>query len=191
MAVLPIRMIGDPVLRQPAERLSPAQLASPGAQAFIDDLVETMKAANGAGLAAPQVGRSWSIAAVHVQDNPRYPYKPNVPLTIFVNPTLTVLDDDTALLYEGCLSVPDLRGRVPRHMAVQVDALDRFGEPIRLTARGLTAGTFQHEFDHLEGRLFVDRVTDPTTFCTWDSFERFHREAFVAEARAIVQRYGG
>ncbi len=191
MAVLPIRLIGDPVLRQPAERLSPERLATPEVQAFIDDLVETMKAANGAGLAAPQVGRAWSIAAVHVQDNPRYPYKPNVPLTIFVNPTLTVLGDDTASLYEGCLSVPDLRGRVPRHMGVQVDALDRFGAPIRLTARGLTAGTFQHEFDHLEGRLFVDRVTDASTFCTWDNFERFHREAFVAEARGIVARYGG
>ncbi|MCA9557077.1 MAG: peptide deformylase [Myxococcales bacterium] len=191
MAVLPIRMIGDPVLRRPAERLSPERLASAEVQAFIDDLVETMKAANGAGLAAPQVGRSWAIAAVHVQDNPRYPYKPNVPLTIFVNPTLTPLDDETALLYEGCLSVPDLRGRVPRHMAVQVDALDRHGQPIRLTARGLTAGTFQHEFDHLEGRLFVDRVVDASTLCTWDNFDRFHREAFVAEARAIVQRYGG
>ena len=191
MAVLPIRMVGDPVLRQPARVIRPAELATPRIQAFIDDLVETMHAANGAGLAAPQVGHSVAIAAVHVERNPRYPYKPDFPLTVFVNPRLTVLGDETAWLYEGCLSVPDLRGRVERAMHIRVEALDREGAPLDFEARGLTAGTFQHEFDHLEGTLFLDRVSDAATLCTWENFDRFQRAEFVAEAEAINRRHGG
>jgi peptide deformylase len=150
-----------------------------------------MHHAHGAGLAAPQVGHSLAIAAVHIRDNPRYPYKPKVPLTVFVNPVLTPLGEETAWVYEGCLSVPNLRGRVRRHMHVRVQALDRYGAPMDFEVRGLTAGTYQHEFDHLEGKLFVDRVEDSTTLCTWDSFDAFHRARFVAEAEAIVARYGG
>lgn len=191
MAVLPIVKLGDPILRRKARTVPLEELASPEMQRFVDDLIETMKAANGAGLAAPQVGHSVAIAAVHVQDNPRYPYKPNVPLTVFVNPRITVLGDATAMLYEGCLSVPDLRGRVPRAMHIRVEAVDRRGRPLDFEARGLTAGTYQHEFDHLEGKLFVDRVVDPGTFSTWANFDRFHKAAFVEEARAIVARYGG
>lgn len=190
MAVLPIVKLGDPVLRQKARPVPPEELASPEMQRFVDDLIDTMHDANGAGLAAPQVGNPVAIAAVHVKDNPRYPYKPNVPLTVFVNPTITPLSEDTALLYEGCLSVPDLRGRVPRWMHIRVQAVDRHGQPLDFEARGLTAGTFQHEFDHLEGLLFVDRVQDPRTFSTWANFDRFHKRAFVEEARALVNRYG-
>lgn len=191
MAVLPIVQLGHPILRQHAKTVSPETLASPEMQGFIDDLVETMHHAHGAGLAAPQVGHSVSIAAVHIRDNPRYPYKPNVPLTVFVNPVLTPLSTETACVYEGCLSVPNLRGRVRRHMHVRVQALDRHGAALDFEVRGLTAGTYQHEFDHLEGKLFVDRVEDPTTLCTWDNFDAFHRAPFVAEAEAIVARYGG
>lgn len=179
------------MLRRPALPVSLEALASAEMQGFIDDLVETMHAANGAGLAAPQVGRSVAIAAVHVEANPRYPYKPDFPLTVFVNPTITVLGDETASLYEGCLSVPDLRGRVVRAMRVRVDAIDRHGERLTVDARGLTAGTFQHEFDHLEGKLFTDRVADPTTLCTWDNFARFHEAGFLREVEAINHRHGG
>ncbi|MEE2756485.1 MAG: peptide deformylase [Myxococcota bacterium] len=191
MAVLPIRLIGDPILRTVCRRISLDELRSQEIQGFIDDLVETMCAANGAGLAAPQVGHPVAIAAVQIADNPRYPYKPNFPLTVFVNPTVTVIGESSEQLYEGCLSVPNLRGLVSRSMHVQIDALDRTGNPIHLDVHGLTAGTFQHEFDHLEGRLFVDRVQDSSTFCTWDNFNQFHREAFVKRAEAIVQHYGG
>jgi peptide deformylase len=186
MAVLPIRMLGDPILRQRAHEVSAAQLASAETQRFIDDLIETMHHANGAGLAAPQVGVSQRICAVHVAQNPRYPYKPDWPLTVFVNPVLTVLDPDArAWLYEGCLSVPDLRGKVERHLHVRVEAWDRHGAPMQIEARGLTAGTFQHEFDHLDGRLFIDGVQDPTTFSTWAEFDRHHKAAFVAQAEQI------
>ena len=192
MSVLEIRQIGDPILRQRAVPVDHEMLATPRLQGFIDDLVETMHAANGAGLAAPQVGRPWAIAAVHVHDNPRYPYKPSIPLTVLVNPRLTFSNEvDEAFVYEGCLSVPNLRGRVRRKMHVVVEALDRNGAPLRIEAHGLSAGTFQHEFDHLEGRLFVDRVEDPSTLCTWANFDCFYRDAFVDEAVALVARYGG
>lgn len=187
MAVLPILQLGEPRLREVSKAVDPAEL--PQLQGFIDDLIETMKAANGAGLAAPQVGTLLRICAVHVQDNPRYPYKPNFPLTVFVNPVITVLSDATESVFEGCLSVPDLRGRVDRFMHVRVDALDRHGKPFSVTAKGLIAGTFQHEFDHLDGLLFVDRVTDSKTFCTWANFDAFHKPAFVEEAFAITAKY--
>lgn len=185
--ILPILKLGDPRLRQVSEAVDPADL--PALQGFIDDLVETMQAVNGAGLAAPQVGRLLRICAVHVQDNPRYPYKPNFPLTVFVNPVITVLSDAKASVFEGCLSVPDLRGRVERWMEVRVDALDRHGKSFTVTGRGLIAGTFQHEFDHLDGLLFVDRVIDSKSFCTWENFDTFHKAAFVEEAFAISARY--
>ena len=191
MTVLSILRIGDPILRQESQRLSREELASPEIQSFIDDLIETMRAANGAGLAAPQVGRNLSIAAVCIADNPRYPYKPNFPLTVFVNPTITALSNETRSLYEGCLSVPDLRGRVDRFMHVRVQAWDRTGASIDFEVKGLTAGTFQHEFDHLEGKLFVDRVTDPSTLCTWSNFDIHHRDAFVQQAENIVSEFGG
>ena len=190
MPALPIRMIGDPVLRQVCRALTREELLGDETQSFIDDLIETMQTANGAGIAAPQVGHSLAIAVVHVQDNPRYPYKPNIPLTVFVNPKITYLGTETESLYEGCLSVPNLRGRVDRCMHIQIDAWDRWGGPISFEVRGLTAGTYQHEFDHLQGKLFVDRVTDASTFSTWSNFDDFYRDRFVAEAEAVVAKYG-
>jgi len=195
MSILEIRSLGDPVLRQRARHLEPAELARPEIQRLIDDLVETLHAARGAGLAAPQVGEPLAICAVHIADNPRYPYKPNHPLTILVNPVIeppAEIDESAEeLIYEGCLSVPDLRGVVRRRMHVRVGALDRAGRPFTVEAHGLTAGTYQHEIDHLHGRLFVDAVEDPTTLTTWANFDRFHRAAFVARAEAIVRRHGG
>src|SRR5690349_5250672 len=129
-------------------------------QAFIDDLVETMRDANGAGIAAPQVHVPVRIFAVEVQDNPRYPYKPNIPLTVVVNPVIEPLTQETFENYEGCLSVPNLRGVVDRFTEIRLTGLDRGGRPIDRTVRGLTAGTFQHEKDHVDGVLFVDRVKD-------------------------------
>ncbi|MGB0646891.1 MAG: peptide deformylase [Bradymonadia bacterium] len=190
MSVREILTIGDPLLRMPARRLRSKELRRKDTQALIDDLVETMHHANGAGLAAPQVGWPVQIAAVHVQDNPRYPYKPNIPLTVFVNPVIHLRGEDTALINEGCLSVPGWRGEVPRYMQITVEALDRDGNPIKFDVNGLSAATYQHEFDHLQGRLFVDRVMDPTSFMTWAQFERVHRRRFEHRARALVERYG-
>jgi peptide deformylase len=191
VSVLPITTVGDPVLRQRAHAISEDELGSAAVQTFIDDLIETKRAAHGAGLAANQVGDLRRIAVVEVEpDNPRYPYKPPFPLTVLVNPELEPVGGETFEVNEGCLSVPDRRGSLSRHAEVLVRFLDRDGEPKELVARGLTAGTFQHEVDHLDGVLFLDRVEDPATLTTWEQFERHGRAAFEAHARAIVERYG-
>ena len=190
MTVRPIVQVGHPVLREPTREVTPDELASPEVQTLVDDLVDTMRHAGGAGLAANQVGEGVRIAVVEVDGNPRYPYKPPIPLTVVVNPVLEPVDDEVVAINEGCLSVPDLRGTLDRHVTVRVRYLDRHGAPHDDVKRGLTAGTFQHECDHLDGRLFLDRVADPTTFTTWEQFDRFHRDAFVERIRAFVARVG-
>jgi len=190
MSILKIATIGHPVLRQVARELTREELAREETQAFIDDLVETMRDAHGAGLAANQVHRPVRIVAIEVKDNPRYPYKPNWPLTVLVNPVLETIGDEQFVNYEGCLSVPDLRGEVVRHAQVRVRAWDREGKDLDFVVRGLTAGTFQHECDHLDGKLFVDRVRDTTTLTTWREFERNRKAAFEVRAREIVAKYG-
>lgn len=190
MAVLPIATVGHPELRIVAKQVSRDELALAETQVFIDDLVETMRAANGAGLAATQVLRHQRICAVEIDNNPRYPYKPRVPLTILVNPVLTALDDDLFLNMEGCLSVPGIRGGVLRNTRMHVKAMDRLGNDIDTEIRGITAATYQHEVDHLDGVLFLDRVADSRTLTTWDSFERFHHDAFVERVKALVAKHG-
>ncbi len=191
MTLLKIAHIGHPVLRRRAAEVTLDELRTPEVQRFIDDLIETMHDANGAGLAAIQVYRPIRIAAIEVKDNPRYPYKPNIPLTILVNPVLTPLTDETFDNFEGCLSVPNLRGVVPRFAEIRVSALTREGEPFERIVRGLTAGTYQHECDHLDGVIFVDRVKDPTTFCTWAEFDRYHKDAFIQRIVPFIQKMGG
>lgn len=190
MTLLKIAPIGHPVLRERARELTAEELASDATQRFIDDLIETMRDASGAGLAANQVYAPVRICAIEVKDNPRYPYKPNVPLTVLINPVLEPLSDETFENYEGCLSVPDLRGVVRRHAEVRVRALDRDGAPIDRVVRGVTAGTFQHECDHLDGRLFLDRVEDPTTLTTWKEFAARHEPAFARRVQELVARWG-
>ena len=190
MTVREIVTVGHPALRQAAVEVSADELASAEVQALIDDLVDTMRHAQGAGLAANQIADGRRIAVIEVNDNPRYPYKPRIPLTVVVNPVIEPVDDELVEINEGCLSVPDLRGSVHRHVNVRVRWLDRDGTPHDEVKRGLTAGTFQHECDHLDGVLFLDRVTDPTTFTTWAQFERYHRAAFVERITAFVDRVG-
>lgn len=191
MAILKIATLGEPILRQRARDLTIDELASPRWQGFIDDLIETMRDADGAGIAAPQVFTPVRVAVIEVKgNNPRYPYKPPIPLTVLVNPTLTPIGDESFDNYEGCLSVPDLRGVVQRHARVRVRYLDRTGQAHDVEVRGVSAGTFQHECDHLDGRVFVDGVRDPTTFSTWKNWERHHRAAFVERITKVVERYG-
>ena len=190
MAIRKIAQIGHPVLRQRAREVTREELASAPMQQFIDDLVDTMRDADGAGLAAIQIYEPIRIAAVEVRNNPRYPYKPQIPLTILVNPILTPVSDERFDNYEGCLSVPNLRGMVSRAVHVRVQAWDRAGNEIDEVVHGLKAGTYQHEVDHLDGKIFVDRVTDPTTFATWTEFERHHRAAFIDKMTELVARVG-
>ena len=189
MAIRKIAQIGHPVLRQVARDITREDLITPATQQFIDDLVETMRDADGAGLAAIQVYEPIRIVAIEVRDNPRYPYKPKIPLTILVNPMLTPVGDEVFENNEGCLSVPNLRGVVKRHVHVRVKAWDRHGNPIEEEVHGLKAATYQHEVDHLNGKLFVDRA-DPSTFATWTEFDRHHKAAFVERVGQLVARVG-
>lgn len=182
--------IGHPVLRQRSEDVSPRELHSGAIQAIIDDLIDTMRGANGAGLAANQIGQTMRIAVVEVNDNPRYPYKPNIPLTVLINPILEPLDDQQFSVNEGCLSVPNLRGDVDRYVSIRIRYLDRDGNEHDEVKRGITAGTFQHECDHLDGTLFVDRVADTKSLSTWEQFERFHRASFVRRITEFAARIG-
>jgi peptide deformylase len=179
VGVLRVTTIGDPVLRERAAEIDPEELGAAHIQQLIDDLIETMRSAGGAGLAANQVSAAKRIAVIEVEHNPRYPYKPPIPLTVIVNPTIEPLSSARLLINEGCLSVPDLRGDLERFLDVRVRYLDRDGDAGELVASGLTAGTFQHEVDHLDGVLFLDRVGDPRTFSTWEQFERHGKEAFL------------
>ena len=190
MALRKIALIGHPVLRERAREVTREELAGAQMQRFIDDLVETMRDANGAGIAANQVYEPVRICALEIANNPRYPYKPNWPLTILVNPVVTATTDETFFNFEGCLSVPNLRGQASRFTRVRVRAWDRVGREVDFEVNGLTAGTFQHEVDHLDGKLFVDRVVDTRTLCTWTEFERFYKDAFVEQARELVARFG-
>lgn len=190
MTIRKIAKIGHPVLRTPARVVTKEELGTAAMQTFIDDLVETMRDANGAGLAANQVHEPIRICAIEVGDNPRYPYKPKIPLTILVNPHILPVAEETFDNYEGCLSVPDLRGLVPRYTEIRVRALDREGSEVDRVIKGVTAGTFQHEVDHLDGMLFLDRVRDTTTLCTWDAFRKYHEDAFRERVGALVARFG-
>ena len=193
MAIRKIATIGHPILREIARPLTREELRTEKVQRFIDDLVETMRDANGAGLAATQVYEPIRICAIEVNANPRYPYKPNIPLTILVNPVITpilAMASQTFLNYEGCLSVPNLRGEVRRQAGIRVTALDREGNELDMEVKGLTAGTFQHEVDHLDGKVFLDRVEDTRSLATWADYERHHMAAFVERAKALVAKYG-
>ena len=191
MAVREILEIGHPTLATPAREVEADAIATPEVQGWIDDLIDTMRAANGAGIAANQIGIPYRLFTVEVRGgNPRYPYKPPIPLTILVNPVISFLSDETFENYEGCLSVPNLRGAVERHLEVSVSGHDREGVHRSFEVRGYSAGTFQHENDHLDGILFPHRVADPRTFCSWSTFSAFRQEAFAERVRRLVDRFG-
>lgn len=190
MALRKIATIGHPVLRERAREVTREELASAATQQLVGDMIDTMRDANGAGIAANQVYEPLRICVIEVDRNPRYPYKPDWPLTVLVNPRVEARTDETFMNFEGCLSVPNLRGQVPRFTIVRVRAWDRLGKDVDFEVKGLTAGTFQHEVDHLDGMLFVDRVINTRTLCTWAEYDRFQRDEFVASAKALVARFG-
>ena len=188
MTVHSILQLGDPELRIVAQPIDPADIATVEVQTLIDDLIETMRDASGAGLAATQIGIHRRVVVMEVTSNPRYPYKPPLPLTVAINPEIEQLDDEMVEINEGCLSVP-LRGNVLRNVNIRVQFLDRNGVVHEEVKRGLTAGTWQHECDHLDGQLITDRA-DPTSLATWDEYERHHRDAFVERIMEFVERVG-
>ena len=161
MALREIIRMGHPTLRRVARPLEIAELRSERVLRLIEDMVDTLHQVGGIGLAAPQVNESLRLAIVDIPGGAsRYGEIPAMPLTVFVNPEVDVLEGETAGYWEGCLSIPGLRGYVERPQRVRVRALDVHGKGIELELNGFLATVFQHEFDHLDGRLYVDRLKD-------------------------------
>jgi len=174
MPLLKIARLGHPQIRSGAKPVAEEELHTPETQQFIDDMVETMRDALGVGIAAPQVHVSKQIIAIEVSpENPRYPNQTLIPLTIVVNPTMVEHGEETEDVWEGCLSVPDLRGVVPRWTRVKVQGLDRHGQPVQFEAEGFFARVFQHEIDHLYGKVFLDRLPDLHTLTHLREYEKY------------------
>ncbi len=161
MAIREIIRMGHPTLRQVARPLLNTELGEPWLHELVEDMKETLPAAGGIGLAAPQVNVGVRLAIIEVDGGlSRYGDIEAMPLTVFINPEIEVLNPATAGYWEGCLSVPGLRGYVERPQLVRVRALDLQGESFELELQGFLATVFQHEFDHLDGKLYVDRLKD-------------------------------
>lgn len=162
MAVREVLRMGHPVLR---ERAKPVEsLGSPELLALVEDMKETMKAQNGAGLAAPQIGVGQRVVIFGVEATPRYPDAEPVPFTVLVNPKITLLTREVEQDWEGCLSVPGMRGMVPRYTRLRYSGFDAEGKPIEREVEGFHARVVQHECDHLDGILYPQRMTDMSTF---------------------------
>ncbi len=176
MSILKVAHLGHPAIRKVASPLSEKEINSEKIQILIDHMIETMHEYDGVGLAAPQIHISKQIAVIEVKDNPRYPGVPKVPLTVLINPHIKNRSKKFADEWEGCLSIPDLRGVVPRSESLTCEALDRYGKSIKIEASGFFARVIQHECDHLEGRVYLDRMHDLTSLTHLLEFARYHAE---------------
>jgi peptide deformylase len=173
MAILKVARMGHPVLRAKARPLERGEIKSPVVQKLIDDMIDTMAEYRGVGLAAPQVheGVRIFVAALDDDDEPDGEVEP----LAIINPEITVVGSDVVEDWEGCLSIPDVRGRVPRAREIKVRALDRKGARIELSAHDFPARVIQHETDHLDGVLFFDRMRTFETLTFLDEYARYWR----------------
>jgi len=181
MSILRVARIGHPVVRAAAAAVAPERLASRDFQRLIDDMIETMHEYIGVGLAAPQVHISRQIAVLECESHPRYPDMARIPLMVIINPVLTPVSDEMATDWEGCLSIPDFRGVTPRYTAMRLEAYGRTGERIDLVAKDFFARVLQHETDHLNGKVYMDRMGDLTTLCHLQEWSRYWLEREEAE----------
>ena len=176
MSILKVALMGHPVLRTKAQPVPPADIQSAAVQRLIDGMIATMGEYNGIGLAAPQVHESLRIfvAGIRVGDDPiERDDSEDVPLIVVINPEVSPVGRAVVEGWEGCLSIPDIRGRVPRAESVRVRALDRFGERREFTAHGLAARVIQHETDHLDGILFFDRMKSFQSLTFMEEYRRY------------------
>jgi peptide deformylase len=176
MAVLDILRMGHPVLRTEASPYPLADIGSPDFMAIVENMRDTLHASGGIGLAGPQVNIPYQIAVIEILDSgSRYGEIPTLPFSVYINPVLTVIDPLTAGYWEGCLSIPGMMGFVERPQHVRVDYTDERGAAQTMTLKGFLATVFQHEFDHLWGHLYVDRLKDPSLFAFEAEYRQFHR----------------
>jgi peptide deformylase len=174
MSILKVARMGHPVLREKARTLDRSEIGSPAIQRLVDDMIETMREYHGAGLAAPQVHEGLRIFVAALSDGRDEPEdETRTEPVVLINPEIVTRSGETEEDWEGCLSIPDLRGRVPRARDVMVKALDRHGTRIEVEASGFSARVIQHEYDHLDGVLFVDRMRSFETLSFLDEFSRY------------------
>lgn len=162
MSIKPVLRMGDPRLLEVARKVK--KLGTPELNDLIQDMHDTMEALNGAGLAAPQIGISLQVVIFGVRRNPRYPDAEEVPYTVLINPEVAPLTQEMEQDWEGCLSVPGMRGMVPRFARVRYQGMDQYGGSIKRDVDGFHARVVQHECDHLEGILYPMRIRDFRTF---------------------------
>jgi peptide deformylase len=171
--ILKVARLGHPVIRALAPPVEPAAIGTPQFQQLLDDMVETMREYSGVGLAAPQIHLSLQVAVLEVENHPRYPSMPHVPLTYLINPQVTVLDSALVEDWEGCLSIPEMRGVAPRFKQLRVTGLGRNGEPLDFIASDFHARVIQHETDHLKGEVYLDRMPNLKTLCHLAEWQRY------------------
>jgi peptide deformylase len=182
MAILKVAHMGHPVLRAKARPLEAAEIRSPGVQQLIDDMFETMAEYAGIGLAAPQVHTSVRLFVAGVAESEDdEDDEPEVPQMALINPEITVVGRETVEDWEGCLSIPEIRGRVPRARQIVVRAYDRHGKRLEIKASGFTARVIQHETDHLDGVLFFDRMKSFEALTYLEEFGRYWSRRTVPE----------
>src|SRR5438105_9267019 len=178
MSILKVSRLGHPVLRMQTKHLAKEALATPAIQTLIDNMMETMVEYYGVGLAANQVHESLAIAVIE-SHGPRGA----IPMTVLVNPDVTILDEELIEDWEGCLSIPELRGHVPRYRRLRVDALDRHGNKTQFVAEDFFARVIQHEWDHLMGKVYLDRMRDLQTLSHLQEFQRYWLPAETNDAK--------
>ncbi len=173
MAILKVAWLGHPILREKAHPVNKGDILSVKIQSLIEDMIETMHEYEGLGLAAPQVHASKQIVVIESQSSSRYPDAPQIPKMIMINPKLKYLTDEQIESWEGCLSVPDLRGRVPRCQKIEVVFYDRDGLRHTQIAEDLLSIVIQHETDHLFGKVFLDRMEDLSSLSFLSEYKRY------------------
>ena len=174
--ILKVARLGHPVIRTPAQAIPKETITSAETQRLIDDMIDTMREYEGVGLAAPQVHVSKQLALIEVNENRRYPGEGPIPLTVLINPKILSASKKQAEDWEGCLSVHEFRGRVPRADSLDVEAYNRNGETVRFRAQGFFARIIQHECDHLAGKVFLDRMSTLATLTHLHEFLRYWAE---------------
>ncbi|WP_315789216.1 peptide deformylase [Fischerella sp. JS2] len=170
MALLPIIQLGNPILRQKATEVEDIQDVT--VQKLIDDLMATVTEANGVGIAAPQVAQSYRVMIVASRPNPRYPHAPHMEPTAMINPRIVAHSSTVSKDWEGCLSIPGIRGLVPRYEAIEVEYTDRNGKIQRQLLTNFVARIFQHEYDHFDGIVFLDRLESNLDIVTDHEYQK-------------------